>query len=232
MTDLEQRLTALAGALDVPPAPDVVPTVLAALPARGPARGRWTRPRRTAAVAGALALVLAGTAFALPPTRHAILRALGLRGETIERVRRLPPVPQGARLHLGHRIPVDRARRAAGFRALLPPRVTAAYRDGRRLWLLSGGALIAEFPGTSIPVFMKFVGPGTHVDRLRLQGHPAVYIHGAPHALGYLGPGGRFHDDRVRLAGNVLIWQRGPLTIRIEGTRTLAAARALARSLR
>jgi hypothetical protein len=36
----------------------------------------------------------------------------------------------------------------------------------------------------------------------------------------------------VRLAGNVLIWQQGRLTIRIEGTRTLGEARALARSLR
>jgi hypothetical protein len=227
---LEQRLTALGDALDVPPAPDVVPAVLAALPARGNAAPRrWAPRHRTAAVAGALVLLLTGTAFAVPPARHAILRVLGVR---VERVRRLPPVPRAAGLHLGRRIPVAQARRAAGFTALLPPHVSAAYRDGGRLWLLSGRALIAEFRGSSIPVFQKFVGPGTHVDDLRLDGRPAVYIHGAPHVLGFTAAGGAFRTDRVRLAGDVLLWQRGPLTIRIEGLPTREAAERLARSLR
>jgi hypothetical protein len=225
---LEQRLTALSDALEVPPAPDVVPTILPTLLARGDTRPRWVPRRRTAAVAGALVLLLAGTAFAVPPTRHAILRVLGV---TVERVPRLPPVPRAAGLHLGRRIPIDSAR-GAGFTALLPPHTTAAYRDGRRLWLLSGHALIAEFRGTSIPVFEKFVGPGTRVDRFRLHGRPAVYIHGAPHVLGFLDAHGLFHRDRVRLAGNVLLWQRGPLTVRIEGTPTRSAAERLARELR
>jgi hypothetical protein len=43
---------------------------------------------------------------------------------------------------------------------------------------------------------------------------------------------GQVRTDRVRLAGNVLLWQQGPLTIRIEATRTLRQARALAQSLR
>jgi hypothetical protein len=43
---------------------------------------------------------------------------------------------------------------------------------------------------------------------------------------------GRVQTDRVRLSGNVLLWQQGPVTVRIEGARTLGAALALARSLR
>ena len=37
---------------------------------------------------------------------------------------------------------------------------------------------------------------------------------------------------RVQRVGNVLIWQRGPVTILIEGTRTFKEAAAAARSLR
>jgi hypothetical protein len=36
----------------------------------------------------------------------------------------------------------------------------------------------------------------------------------------------------VRIAGNVLLWQQGPLTLRVEGTHALSEALALARSLR
>src|SRR5207248_7951651 len=116
--ELEQRLVALGAVLDVPPAPDVVPAVLERLPERR----RWrARPaRRTLAVVLAAALMLAGGAMAVPSTRHAILRVLGLRGVTIERVPRLPPLPAGAQLGLGERIPLSRARHAAGFTALLP----------------------------------------------------------------------------------------------------------------
>jgi hypothetical protein len=35
----------------------------------------------------------------------------------------------------------------------------------------------------------------------------------------------------VRIAGDVLVWQQGPLTLRIEGLHTLPQALALARTL-
>jgi hypothetical protein len=38
--------------------------------------------------------------------------------------------------------------------------------------------------------------------------------------------------DTVHREGNVLVWQQGVVTVRIEGTRTLAQAFALARTLR
>ena len=110
--ELEQRLLALGTALDVPPAPDTVPAVLAGLPAR---RRRRRRPaRRVLAVALAAMLLLVGAAMAVPPTRDAILRAIGLRGVSIERVPRLAPLPPGARtgvtLGIGRPIPLARAR--------------------------------------------------------------------------------------------------------------------------
>jgi hypothetical protein len=235
MTDnLEQRLAALATALDVPRAPDLVPAVMARLPER---RGRRTvLARRSLALALAAVLLLAGAAMAVPSTRHTILRVLGLRGVSIERVPSLPPLPQGrgAALGLGRRIPVSRARDAASFAALLPHHPTAAYVDrdvaGGRVSVLSGRVLM--FRGTTIPVVYKLIGPGTRVARVRIDGGAAIYLYGAPHEVIFMVQGGEIRSERVRLQGSVLIWQQGPVTLLIEGTHSLGDALSVARSLR
>lgn len=233
---LEERLVALSAALDLPPAPDVVAATLARLPERR--RGRRHRARRSLVVALAVALALAGAAFAVTPARHAILSVLGLRGVRIERVPSLPPGLSGggARSGLGRRISLDQARHAAAFTALLPSATGAAYLDrdvlGGRITLLVGRLWITEFRGTSIPVVFKLIPPGTRIRQLRIRGGPAVYLSGTPHELLVEEPGGAIRSERVRREGNVLIWQQGPVTVLIEGTRTLGQARAAARSLR
>jgi hypothetical protein len=231
--ELEQRLVALGATVELPPAPDVVPAVLARLPAR-PRRHRPAR--RTLAGALAATLLLTGGAMAVSPTRHAILRILGLRGVSIERVRRLPPVPASTGLGLGQRIPLGRARHAASFTALLPSGPAAAYlgRDvpGGRISFLIGRVLIIEFRGTATPFIFKLIGPGTSVQTVRINNGPGAYLSGTPHEVLFQAQTGQIRTDRVRRAGNVLIWQQRSLTIRIEGTRTLSQARALARSLR
>jgi hypothetical protein len=137
---------------------------------------------------------------------------------------------------LGQRIPLARARDAAGFKALLPPHLTAAYLDkdvpGGRLSLLTGSVLIMELRGTATPFIFKLIGPGTHARLARVNGGSGVYLSGAAHEVIFEESTGQVQTDRVRLAGNVLIWQQGPLLIRIEGTHTLEQALALARSLR
>ncbi len=244
MTELEQRLSALGAALEMPPAPDVVPAVLARLPAR---RRRRRPGRRMLALALAATLLVAGGAMAAPPTRHFILRILGLRGVQIERVPRLseppahPRVPArpssaGARLGLGRRIPLAAARRAASFTALVPPGSPVAYLGddvpGGRISFLSGRVLIIEFRGTATPFIFKVLGPGTKVTRVRVDGRPGLYLSGAPHQVLFQSPTGQVEPDRVRLAGNVLLFEHGELTVRIEGTHTLGQALTLARSLR
>lgn len=234
--ELEQPLLTLGSALELPEAPNVVPAVLARLPAR---RVRGRRPaRRALSVALAAALLLAGAAMAVPTTRHAVLRVLGLRGVRIERVPHLPPLPAGtgARLGLGHRIPLSRARHATSFTALLPTGPALAYLDhdlpGGRISFLFGRVLVIEFRGTTTPFIFKVIGPGTTVKHVRVNGGPGVYLAGAPHEVIFRESTGEIQTDRVRLAGNVLMWQQGPVTVRIEGTRTLAQALAVARSLR
>jgi hypothetical protein len=235
--ELERQLRALGAALELPPAPDAVPAVLARLPRR---RGSWARPtRRALAIALAALLLLAGAAMAVPSTRDAILRVLGLRGVRIERVTRLPSPPPdaGARLGLGAPISLGRARHAASFTAFLPPSATAAYLGhdvpGGRISLLIGNVLIIEFRGTTTPFIFKFIGPGTSVQRVRVNGGPGLYFSGALHEVLFQQQvGSAPQTDRIRLAGNVLIWQQGSVTLRIEGTRTVAQALAVARSLR
>lgn len=92
--------------------------------------------------------------------------------------------------------------------------------------------LIIEFRGTATPFVFKLIGPGTKLKQVRVNGGPGVYVSGAPHEVLFEAQTGQIQTDRVRLAGNVLIWQQGPLTVRIEGTHTLGQALALARSLR
>ncbi len=235
MDRLEQRLASLGSALDVPPAPNLVPAVVATLPDRHPRRRR--RPaRRTVMIALAATLAFAGGAMAIPASRHAILRVLGLRGVQIERVPRLPQLPPSARLGIGNPLPLGRARHAASFTALLPPAPATAYLaydlPGGRLSIRVGRVLIVEFRGTVTPYVFKLLGPGTQTRQLRVNGGPGVYISGTPHELLIRTANGEVQSEHVRLAGNVLLWQQGPVTARIEGAPTLAGALALARSLR
>jgi len=234
---LEQRLLALGTALEVPAAPDAVPAVLARLPAR---RRRHRRPAgRVLAIAIAAMLLLVGAAMAVPPSRDAILRAIGLRGVSIKHVPKLPPIPAGssqaARRGLGERITLAKARRAAGFTAVLPARATAAYLaydvPGGRISALVGPVLITEFRGTAQPFIFKLLDPGTRETPTRVDGKQGIYLSGAPHEVLFQAKNGEVRSDRVRLAGNVLIWQQGPVIVRIEGTHTLGQALTLARSL-
>jgi hypothetical protein len=189
------------------------------------------------AIALAALLLLVGAAMAVPPSRDAILRVLGLRGVSIMRVPHLKPVPAGAaRLGLGRPVAIVDARRAVGFTALLPPWATTAYVahdvPGGRISVLLGGVLITEFRGRAQPFVFKLLGPGTTESVTRVNGTQGVYLSGAPHEVLFQAANGTVRSDRIRMAGNVLIWQQGPIIVRIEGTRTRGQALALARSLR
>jgi hypothetical protein len=239
VNELEQQLVDLGSALEIPDAPDLVAAVRDRLPSRPVRRARrpTLRVRRRSVLLGiALAVLLAGTAAAIPSVRHAVERVFGINGAVVERVPVLPST-SGRTLHLGRRIPVSDARHAASFTALVPPsRVDAAYVandvPGGRVSLTSGRLLITEFRGTSRPFILKMVAVGTRVVRTTVGGQPAAYLEGAPHDVFFLDADGKPRTDQVRLAGNVLLWQRGSLTLRIEGARSLSDALALARSLR
>jgi len=93
--------------------------------------------------------------------------------------------------------------------------------------------LISEFRADLAPeLFGKLVALGTSVERLEVAGQPAVWILGKPHEFFYRDPTGRVQTGTARLAGNVLLVQRGRMLIRLEGGLSKRRAVAIGRSFR
>ena len=66
-----------------------------------------------------------------------------------------------------------------------------------------------------------------------MRGATGLWITGARHEIIYRDPAtGQVIAKSRRLVGNVLIWEAGGITYRLEGARTLADARAVARNLK
>jgi hypothetical protein len=233
MSELERELRALAPALEWPPSPELGPRVHARL------GERRRRPWRILWIALAVVAIAVGAAFAVPRSRGALLRWLGLRGVRIEFVDRLPEAPVHAPLDLGPRVSLEDASRRAGFHVLTSPLLGSpdqVHFDGHQVWLVYGDLerprlLLSEFQGRAEEAFVKkIVTPRTRVDFVSVSGGPGFWISGAPHFL-YIAPSGEIRDERVRLARNTLVWQHLSLTLRLEGAFGEQKALAIARTL-
>jgi hypothetical protein len=217
-------------------------------------RSAFPIARRSLALALAALLLLAGAAFAaLPGVRHAVLDFFGLRGATVERRATLPPAPPPRPLDLGTRSTLADARGQLGFAPLVPAdpgapdgayvrrsppggELSLTYRPRAGLPRARStdlGLLVTEFRGDLSPEYAgKIAGQATTVERLRVDGAPAIWVAGAPHFFFYRTPDGRFVDKSLRIAQNALLLQRGRLLIRLEGAMDRDRAVAIARSLR
>jgi hypothetical protein len=242
MTELELQLTRLAAELDWPPAPDVAAAVRARLPEDRPRRRR--PGRRALVVALVVVVVGVGAAFAVPSARTTILRWLGLRGVRIELVDRLPAVSVTQRLGLGSRVTLAEARRRAGYRLVTLPAAGAPnavyFRSsppGGEASFLYGTPshlrlLVSQFVGVAEPQLVKKIATGdTRIEFLRIGGGPAIWLSGAPHFFLYSDADRQVRQE-ARLAGNTLLWQRGRLTLRLEGALSKQDAVRLAGSAR
>jgi hypothetical protein len=217
VTPLEHALAALGRELAVPPAPDLVTAVVARLEPR-PSR----RPL-VLALAAALVIALAA-ALAVPQARSTVLRFFHLGGVTIERVETLPaaderPLTEG----LGPRVPAKDAATVAGFQPLLPPGVDHVYvNEGAILALLRAHdrpVLLTEFGGSFY--VKKVLGGETPVEEVRVGRDYGLWVAGARHVF-------RMPSQAPRMAGNVLLWTHGEVTLRLEGEITKAEAMRLA----
>jgi hypothetical protein len=85
--------------------------------------------------------------------------------------------------------------------------------------------LLSEFRAGDVGVFKKVAANATVTEPTSVDGAPALWLTGAPHLF-------LFPDAPPRLAGNVLLWLRSGLTLRLEGRLTQAQAEALARTIR
>jgi hypothetical protein len=222
--------------------------------------GRLAGWRRLAVVGLAAVLLAAAVLVASPGTREAVARRLGLRGVGVELGGPPPPTVTtrpGERLDLGlgQRVTLEEARRRVGFPVLVPGAagfrqpaavyVNEAVPVGGRVDLVyrarpglpaspftDVGLLVTEFRGQPTPDFIKKVARAGLVEEVTVDGQPGYWFSGEPHFFTYLDATGQVRDEQTRLAGNTLIWQRGDLTLRIEGEITRQEALALARSMR
>jgi hypothetical protein len=234
--NLEQELQALA--LEWPPTPDLASSVAERVRESAPRRAqRWRRP-----LAVALAVLVVGVTAVLafsPGARSALLELFGIKGATVTRVDVLPEVRGGEQLDLGERVSLEDAERETGFRARLP-----RDEDVDQVWLdraIGRGAVtvvwccprvvLTEFRGISSPYAEKMVGAGTEVEYLEVNGRPGIWIEGASHVVVFRDEFGNI-QERPRLARNVLLWEDGALTLRLEGDFTKQRALALAGRIR
>jgi anti-sigma factor RsiW len=216
---------------------------------------------RRLALAGMAAAVLAAAVLvASPGTREAVARRLGLRGVEV-RIGEPPPPTATTRpsdrldLGLGEQVTLEEARRRVAFPVLVP-RVGALQRpsavfvnqavpEGGRVDLVyraqpglpasrftDVGLLITQFRGQPTPEFIKKVTGMGLVEEVTVAGEPGYWFSGEPHFFAYRDAGGNFREEQTRLAGNTLIWQRGELTLRLEGEVSKPEALRIAESMR
>lgn len=257
IANLEEQLVDLGRHLEFPPTPPLAAMVRPRLHTAPPRPWRRRLGLILAAAAALVAIVLG-----VPPIRTAVAHWLGIQGVVISPLNSLSPSPAvpsapstsslGATLGLGQRSTLDGARRAAGFTVVVPqalgspdavylrqdlgPVVTLVYaqRSGLPPSHQTGvGLVITEFLGAADPMLIqKFIGPDTTVTAVTVDGGAGLWLGGAPHQLGYVLADGSVVGDTLRLAGPTLAFERGDVTIRIEGAIGEAQALAIAHSLR
>jgi hypothetical protein len=261
MRDLEQTLTHIGRELEWPETPDLASSVLARLEgAPSPQAPRLAgllpprRLRRALVLALVSLLVLSGAVFAaVPSVRDAVLEFIGLQGATVEQREQLPTAPPIEPLDLGARTTLEAAGERLAFDPLVPAdpgdpdgvyvsdrapggELSLTYRPGPglpRARTTGLGLLVTEIRGDLTPeLFGKLAGPNASLEELTVDGEPAAWIEGAEHFFFYRGPNGRILNNELRLAQNVLLMQRGPLLVRLEGAFDRDRGLEIAASLR
>jgi hypothetical protein len=242
MPELELALVELGRSIEFPPTPDLAPRVRERIATRR--RVVFFPARRTLVIALAVAAVVVGALMAVPGTRAAILEFFGLRGVRIERVETLPTVPKNADLNLGARVSLERAEELAPFEVVVPERLGdpdevyfSDFPPGGMVSFVYGSAeepraLFTQFRASVRDVFFKKVEAGTDVESLTIDGQPGFYLSGEPHVFAFVDQNGQYNQETIRLVGNVLIWERDALTLRLEGDITRDEALRIAHSVR
>jgi hypothetical protein len=235
VNELELRLTSLAEAVEYPPTPDLATAVERSL---GPRPAARPSRRRVLAVALAVALAAAAGVLAFSPgARSAFLELFRLQGATVTRVESLPEVELIA-FDLGERVDREEAERRVGFELLDLGEPDAIYvRDGRVASLVYGPLerprlVLSQLDGAVWDGFhKKAVGTGTTIENVTVRGEPGLFVSGEEHYVMFVDGDGLVTDERTALAGNTLLWNRGPLLLRLEADVPREKALELAESV-
>lgn len=233
--DLEQVLRDLGDQIEWPDATHISEVVGREIAMhRHPRRSRW-QPRRLAVAALLVFAIALGGIAAWPSARETVADRLGVPG--IEISRESQRAPAGSTLQLGEHVMLGDAQERAGFAISAPPQslgtpdvyvlspdwgtqVSFAFHPTATLPEVgdSGvGLLISELQGSTTDSFIrKFLDEGTTMEVVEVRGEVGYWIAGSPHAFVYTAPDDSFHQEDMRLAGNVLLWTAGDVTYRIE----------------
>lgn len=218
--ELESELRAVAAEIDWPATP---PLRLQLAPRR---RG-W----RPLAAAIAVAVVALAAAFAVPQSRGAILRFFGFGAVRVEFVSQLPAAqerPLGS--DVGPAVSPSAARQLLGRLPLLPPLASSPPLHARDrivslLFVVQKAPVLLSELDTGSGVFLKKIAGAGTVQWVQVGSEPGLWFAGGEHVV-------VFPQAPPRLAGHVLVWQAGKLTLRLEGARlTLAQAEKVAEEL-
>ena len=209
------------------------------------------RPARKVALALAAVLILAGGAVA------GGLLVRGVRIIIAPESMAPPPSstisgPLGRTLFLGEEATLSQAREQVGFEVLVPtagglPNSVVYVDDdppGGRLSLVyptspglpeteetGVGMLVMEFRGRIELPFLEKLVRADQVQEVQVGGSPGYWIEGE-HIVTYLDARGATVEERSRLAGNTLLWQRSDVTLRLESALPMEEAIRIAESIR
>lgn len=159
------------------------------------------------------------------------------------------------RLALGSRITLAEALRAPEFRVRAPAdpllgepdevyratgptgtQIAFVYveRPGIPRSAAGVAALVHQFRGAGVDAsfLAKGLGPTTRVEEVRVDGARGLWIEGEAHFFFYRDAVGGVHQETLRLAGNVLLWERDGVLLRIEAQLTKAEALRVAGTMR
>jgi hypothetical protein len=243
MPELELALAQIGREIDFPETPDLAPRVRQRLAAGSRPRRRLLPARRGLVLAFATLAVAVAAVMAVPQSRAAVLEFFGLRGVEIQRVEKLPPVPRQTTLDLGAAVSLEQAAARAGFDVVIPEELGdpdhVFYQDfpvGGMVSFVYGDtqeprALFTQFRATVEDTIYKKALEDTRIEPLSINGEPGFWLTGEPHVFYFVDAQGNFDDENIRLAGNVLLWERGQLTLRLEGKLSRAEAVEIARSV-
>lgn len=248
--DVERALVALGASLEYPTTPSIAPAVVASLTTElrlrpgppFPGLALWPR-RRVLLLAAALVLLLAGTALAA----RLVIGAVEIRVVPTPATPRPTDVATGPAL--GERVTLAEAQRAVSFPVRLPPALgpptevhLAEVPFGAPVVVLTWepdaahpriegtpwGTMLMELPAEEEPVAFKELLGSTLFRTVRVSAHDGFWISG-PHDLVLRTPQG---ERRFLVQGNVLLWEDGDTTFRLETALAEADAIALAETVR
>lgn len=253
--DLDERLAAIAAAIDWPPTPPFAGRVRARIATPAPGARAWFQSRW--ALAAVLAMLVLGALLAYTPSRDVIARWFNLH-TTFTHVAVLPtpsPQPSGPLGGLGQKTTLADAQSKVPWHVvvpaslgrpdevylLLPPdappqgEVTLVYRSapGVKASTQTGVAvLITEVNGKADAQFFgKVIGNGTTIQEATVNGHQGYWISGQPHEFFFTDADGNVRSETLRLATNTLLIDYNGMVVRIEGDMTESQALGIASSL-